>query len=372
MAMKKYNLLGAIRAMDEGKAVTGLEREVSDEMQRRCGRKADHGGIMLPDPELCADMGIKALRTMKDITSVAGAETFGSPAHGVIDGIGGNGAAAIATDLRLDLFIDALTARTVFGKAGITILDGLVGDVAIPVGGDISAEWITVEGGEAAKKNPTFQQRTATPHTLAAYTEITRKLMVQTSEAAEAFVIAILQNAMARAVEEAGFKGTGTNGQPCGLDNTTGVNAITGITAGAVTKANLVSFWSKMETENANTDKAAWIMPPAVKGLLARTIDYTTVTDGNDNVVAAPTAARYLFEKGAVEDFPAYSSNLCHAKKLYFGDWAQLMLCAWRGTEIIVDKFTKSITGATRVVAFNDCDFIVRQPKAFCVGTALA
>ena len=279
---------------------------------------------------------------------------------------------AIATDTRLDLFIEALTAKCVFGKVGVTILDGLVGDLAIPAGGSVNASWLTAEGGEAPKVNPVIGQRTAAPHTVAAYTEITRKLMVQTSNAAEAMVVGILQNAMARAIEEAGFKGSGTDGVPLGIEGTSGVQTINDITPGAVTKADLIKFWSGMQSENANTDAAAWIMSPAAKGLLARTIDYVTVKNEDEEVVGTPTAARYLFERGMVEDYPAFSSNLCSPTKLYFADWAQLVICAWSGTEIMVDKFSRSITGATRVVAFNDVDFVVRQPKAFVIGTALA
>lgn len=367
---KKYDLLGVLRAMETADNIGGLAGEASAEMAKRCGRQTAHGGIYLPDPECCRDMGIDFMRPAQ---RTAGQEIFGTPATGTLDGIGGWGAASIATDTRLDLFIDALTARTVFGKVGITVIDGLVGDLAIPVGGEMEADWLTVEGGEAGKKNPTLAQRTATPHTLAAYTEITRKLMLQTSDAAQAFVVGILQNAMARAVERAGIKGTGSNGQPRGVENTSGVQTVDGITPGAVSKADLVSFWSKMETENANTDSAAWIMSPTAKGLLARTLDINLVKNvaGTENV-GGVTAARYLYAKGMVEDYPAFSSNLCDPTKIYFGDWSQLALCAWRGTEILVDKYSHSISGATRVVAFNDCDFIVRQPKAFVVGTALS
>lgn len=364
---KKYNLLGAVRAMAEGKQVTGLEREVSCEMEKLSGRKCLHNGIMLPDPELCREMNITGFASR----STAGAETLGRPAHGVIDGIGGNGNNLVATDLYLDLFIEALTARTVFGKVGISMLDGLVGNVAIPAGGEVEADWIPLEGGEVGKKNPTFEQRTATPKTVAAFTEITRSLMVQTSNAAEAIVVGILQNAIARAIEKAGFLGTGKDGEPRGLANTPGVQSVAGITAGAVTKADLVKFWSMMETENANTDAAAFIMSPTAKGLLARTIDYTALKNGAD-IAAAVSAARYLYERGNVEDYPAFSSNLCDPKKIYFGDWSQLLLCSWRGMELMVDPYSKSITGAHRVVVFNDCDFIVRQPKAFVMGTALA
>lgn len=364
---RKYNLMAVIRALEgDERADIGLERELSAEMAKRRGKGADHGGIILPDAEVCR------------AANVQGIQTFGTPDYSAVEGalgnsVAGSGHNVIATDLRYDLFIEALTARTVFGRAGVTVLDGLVGDIAIPRGGDVSAEWLTVENGEAGKKNPTIGQVTATPHTLAAYTEISRKLMVQTGGAAEALVVGVLMNAIARGVEAAGFSGTGSSGQPLGIEGTSGVQVLDGITPGAVTKADLVAFWSAMETENANTDAAKFIMSPAAKGLLCRTIDLTLVknVEGTENV-GGVTAAHYLCENGRAEDYPVLTSNLCHAKKMYFADWAQLVVCAWSGTEILVDRYSHSITGATRVVAFNDVDFVVRQPKAFVIGTALS
>ena len=65
-------------------------------------------------------------------------------------------------------------------------------------------------------------------------------------------------------------------------------------------------------------------------------------------------------------------SNLCNSKKLYFGDWSQIMLAFWSGIDLTVDTSSLSKSGGVRVVALQDCDVIVRHREAFAIGTALS
>ena len=151
-------------------------------------------GVVLPDIDLLRDMGIAS----RDV-----------PDFGTTDALGG-GHNAISTDLLLGDFIGALSAKTSLGRAGITHLHGLVGDAAIPKATeDVEAEWISAEGGDATKTNPTLAQVSMTPHLLGAYTDITRKMLIQTSSWAERLIIQLLQEATARKVEAAVFNGSG-------------------------------------------------------------------------------------------------------------------------------------------------------------------
>ena len=65
-------------------------------------------------------------------------------------------------------------------------------------------------------------------------------------------------------------------------------------------------------------------------------------------------------------------SALCNSKKLYFGNWSEILMCFWSGIDMIVDPYTYSAKGAWQVTAFQDCDVIVRHPAAFAIGTALS
>lgn len=346
--MRKYSLMTAIRALAGEKVDCGFERELSDEIAHQSRREAR--GFFIPD--------VVFRDVLLGKTNVEG--------H-----IVGNGAVTVATDLLSGQFIDALVAKTVLGAAGVQTLSGLVGDVAIPTGGSVNAAWIDAEDGDATNTDPTFGQINATPHTVAAKTDISRKLMIQSSISVQSKVSGWILDAIARAIETAAYSGTGTNGQPKGVENIAGVSALT-LTADAPTHGELVDAWAQMETDNVS-GSFKWIGSPRVKALLAKTRDTTKIENKGKTDFVAAVGSDYLCTKdGMVEGYPFIISNLCNAKKLYFADWSQMLLAFWSGVDLTVDPYSLSTKGALRLVAFQDCDVIVRQPKAFQVGTALS
>lgn len=358
-----YNLANVMRALAGDTSVDiGYEREVSQEMESKTQRKAQ--GIIVPD-------FIRAAANPSDGSLVLGTPAYNlDTAAGGITGIGGNGAALIATNLLAGSFIEALRAALVLGKAGMQTLTGLVGDIAIPKGGKVTASWVTAENGDASKTNPTFGQLPATPHTCGAYVDITRKLLLQSSIDVQGFVVRELVYAIAYALEAAGFAGTGTNGQPTGLASQ--ITQTVSFTAGAPTLAKVLEMISTIDDANGVTGAQTFIGKPSVWALLGATIDWTAVTDANANV-GGVTSGRYLLDTGTntCQGYPFIKSNIAPAKQLFFGDFSQLMLCLWSGTDIVVDQYSNCTKGALRVVALQDADFIVRQPAAFAKGTTL-
>ena len=353
---RKYNLMNVIRSLvaahdgNVGPDV-GFEREISQEIARQNHKSAK--GIFVPSWALLT--GKRALDTS-------------------------NAGGLVATDTLFGEFIQALVADTVLGRVGIRTLEGLVGDVAIPKGSAAAAYWITPEGSNATATTPGVGQVAATPHTVGAYTDITRKLLIQNGISSQNLVADELRGAIARAVEAAVFSGTGANGQPTGLDNftevvggeTVGIPTVS-MTAGAPTHADMVEFWSKIYTANANGERMSFIGSPAVKALLRTTRDVTVIKNeaGTDNVAAVGTD--YLCDADSrVEGYEFHMSNLCNSKKLYFGDWREIMLAFWSGIDLIVDTASLSLSGGVRVVAFQDCDVIIRHRESFAIGTALA
>ena len=353
---RKYNLVNVIRSMvaaHEGNVGPdiGFEREISQEIARQNYKSAK--GLFVPSYALLT--GKRALDTS-------------------------NAAGLVATDTLFGEFIQALVADTVLGRVGIRTIEGLVGDVAIPKGSAAQAYWITPEGGNATQTTPGIGQVAATPHTVGAYTDITRKLLIQNGISAQNLVADELRGAIARAVEAAVFSGTGANGQPTGLDNftevvggeTVGIPTVS-MTAGAPTHANMVEFWSKIYSANANGERMSFIGSPAVKALLRSTRDVTVIKNeaGTDNVAAV--GSDYLCDSDSrVEGYEFHMSNLCNSKKLYFGDWREIMLAFWSGIDLTVDTASLSLSGGVRVVALQDCDVVIRHRESFAIGTALA
>lgn len=360
---RAYNLSNVLRALAGDTSVDiGFEREISDEIVEKTGRKAAQG-IIVPD-------FIRAAANASD-----GGLTLGTPAFntdtgaGGIAGIGGTGKSTIATNLLAGSFIEALRDALVLTGAGMQTLSGLTGDIAIPKGGKVTAAWITAENGDASKTNPTFGQVQATPHTVGAYTDITRKLLLQSSIDVQGFVVRELVYAIAYALENAAFNGTGSNGQPKGLASQ--IAQTEAFTAGAPTLANLLNMVAKIDEANGNIGPQTFVGRPSVWAILAGTIDWTAVN--GEGGVGGVTSGRYLLDAATntMLGHRFVKSNLAPEKQLLFGDFSQLMLCLWSGTDIVVDQYSNCTKGALRVVALQDADFIVRQPAAFAKGTSL-
>lgn len=350
--VKEYNLLNVIRALaKDGSPDVGFEREISDQIAKAQHKEAR--GFYIPEAVL--------VRAITGKTNVTGE-------------IVGNGAATVETSLLASQYIDELVATTVLGAAGVQTVGGLVGDISIPKGTAVTAGWIA-EKDNAPTKTPAFSQVPGTPHTAAANAILSRRLVIQSSLAVQNLVARLILEAIGRAVEAAAFDGTGTNNQPTGLSATTGVGAVT-MAKDAPTKANLVDFWEKVYTANAAGANMKYIGSPAVKALLCKTLDITTVSNGkagDSAAIVGGVGAGYLCSKDAkVEGFDFLMSALCNAKKLYFGNWAEILMCFWSGVDMTVDPYTYSAKGAWQVTAFQDCDVIVRHPAAFAIGTALS
>lgn len=352
----KFNLGRLVRFLGGDNVDAGYEAEIGQEAMLRQteGRQkiSNHGGVFVPDFVLAAN------RTMTGKTNVDGHIT-------------GNGAALVSSDLLLDEFVTPLEARLVLTKLGVRFLDGLVGDVFVPKASGVSAYWISTEDGSAQKVNPTFTQLPGTPHTCGAYVDITRKLCVQTSQRVQAFIGDLILRAVARALEVAAIAGSGTDGVPTGLVNTSGVTTVAGITPGSVTRDNILDFEAAIEDANADTDRLAWLMPSKVKAALKKIAEFSTQTADETTVVNVGT--KHLYEDGKVDEYPAFMSNVAPAKKLILGDWSEMLVCRWgQGIELMADPYSLSTSGGIRLVTFLDTDVIVRQPEAFAVGTVLA
>ena len=328
-----YDLANVIKALaGDPKVDIGYEREISKEINRRRGGSL-HGGFAVPYAVF--------RRAISKLNSPG----------------------LVATDTLLDETVSPLEPLLVTSRLGARVIDGLVGDVAIPKGAAAEVNWITVEGGSAAEAYPesaTAGTIIGTPHTLAAKCDVTRTLDLQTAGAVEDFIASSIAASISRAIDRAALVGTGAGGQPLGIVGTDGVHNIDGITPGSPTRANLLAFLSALDDANVDTDAAAWVAPSAVKTKLQGTLD-------------AVAGNRYLCEGGDVLGHRIATSNLAPAKKLMLGKWDELLILGWGDAiDIVRDRSTLAISGGVRLSCFKDVDIAVRHPSAFAVGTVLA
>jgi HK97 family phage major capsid protein len=199
---------------------------------------------------------------------------------------------------------------------------------------------------------------TGTPKTVGAYTELTRKLLLQSSLDVELMVRNDLAAVLARAIDLAAIHGTGANGQPTGVTVADDVAEVTLASAGSPTYADLVNFEAAIESDNADIGAMRWIGGARVKGKLraaARTVD----NSGN------AVGERRLYEDGQVLEYPFQLSNQVSTGTLLFGVWSELVIGMWGGLDLNTDTSNLVTSGGVQVVALQDVDVMLRHPEAF-------
>jgi HK97 family phage major capsid protein/HK97 family phage prohead protease len=303
----------------------GFEIEASDAAAAKLGRQSR--GITIPQDILSRDLA----------TSPASA--------------GGN---LVATDLLAGSFIDLLRNASALDRAGATVLTGLTGNVAIPrQSGAATAYWVA-ESGAPSESQQTLDQVTMMPRTVAAYTDYSRRLLIQSSVDVENMVRSDLARVLALKIDLAGLYGTGTNSEPLGLKNTTGIGT-EDFAANTPTFAEVVALESDVAGANALLGSPVYLMNAAMRGALK-----TAVKESGQ--------ASYIYENNEVNGYRGEVSNQVESNDLWFGNFADLLIGYFSGLDLMVDPYSNSTSGTVRVVAMQDVDMAVRHPESFSRG----
>ena len=265
---------------------------------------------------------------------------------------GGN---MIGTDFRPESFIDLLRNQMVLDRAGITTLTGLTGPVAIPKQTASATAYWVAESGAPTESQQTIEQINMTPKTVAAFTDFSRRLMIQSSMDVEQFVRNDLARVLALELDRVGLYGLGNTNQPQGVRYVTGINT-EDFGANAPTYIELVSMESKVADDNADVGSMAYLTTPLLLG-------------GMKTTEKAANTAQFVYEPGGtVNGYPVFRSKQVISNDVWFGVWSQLMLGLFSGLDIMVDPYTGSTSGTVRVVAMQDADYAVRYAESFTRG----
>lgn len=265
---------------------------------------------------------------------------------------GGN---LVGDNLLAGSYIDALRNRLVVMNAGAMMLDGLVGNVEIPsLTAGSSAAWVTAEDADAANSDPTFGQVALSPKDVASYTEPSRRLLMQSTPSVEAILFDDLQKAAALKIDHGALYGSGSNGQPEGVANVTGINTFN-FAAAAPTWAEVVRMVRETKTDNADIGALQYIIDPAGW-------EDAMTTD------KASGAAQFILNEVAntIAGRPYQVSNQVTAEDWFYGNWNDLIIGQWGGLDIAVDPYTHSLKGRVRFVMFQTVDVGVRHAVSFC------
>ncbi len=275
---------------------------------------------------------------------------------------GGN---TVATQLLATNFIDLLRNKMAMTGLGAQFLTGLVGQIAIPRQTSGATAYWVAENGAPTESQQAFDQVTMTPRTLGAFTDISRKLLLQSSIAVEGFVRNDITTVIALAIDLAAINGSGASNQPTGILNTAGIGSVAGGTNGlAPTWAHIIALETAVAVANANIGNMGYLTNAQVRGKLLATEKATNtgafVWADNNTLRGYKTEVSQQVPSNLTK---GSASGICSA--ILFGNWADLIIGQWGSLDLMVDPYTGSTAGTVRVVALQDVDIAVRHAESF-------
>lgn len=339
---REYSLLKAVRETAAGN-LTGLEKEVSDQIASQVGKSAR--GFYMP-------------------TNL----NFGK--RDQVVGTNSSGGFLKGTDHLGSEFIDALRARLVIGQAGARVMQGLKGDVAIPkLSASVTNSAFVSENSAPTEGAATFAQVTMSPKTLAAYVDVSRKLMLQSDPSVEAILRDDVINTFARNIDAVALEGGGSN-EPSGIiaSSTGNVQAL-GVDGAAIAYSDIVDMVKLVEEDNAILNDAAvkFVGNPKVTSKLRSTPKQGSGVEGNFILGEDNRMLGYDYLSTTLVPSDLSKGSGTNLSALIFGDFSQLMLGFYSGVDVIVDPYTGSSAGTTRLAFFQDLDIALRHDDAFSV-----
>ncbi len=332
---RNFSFMKVIRALAEptdqsAQRAAAFEFEASRAASAKRGKESDK--FVIP-----TDVLTRALNT--STTGTAAGDT------------GGN---LIATNLLASSFIDILRNRATIMQLG-TVVGGLVGNIDIPKQVAAAQGYWLGEDADSTESSLELGQISMSPKTVAAFSEITRRLMMQSSMDVEAMIRADLATALALTIDTAGYYGTGSDHQPKGVTKYTGINAVN-FTNTQPTFAELVAMETAIALDNAAVQSMAYVGNAAFRGH-AKTTEKFSGT------------GMTLWETGnTVNGYRTEITNQITAGDVVMGNFADLLIGMWGGLDLTVDPYSGSKKGRLRVVVFQDVDFALRRTESFCVG----
>ncbi len=336
--VRQFSFLRAAHALanpgdPRSREAAAFEFEVSNAAQKESGKVSR--GIMIPVDVLRA--GATAKRDM----------TVGSNTGGGF---------TVATELQAQSFIELLRNKLAIAQMGATVLNGLQGNIAIPrQTGGATAYWVA-ESGAPTESTSAVDQVTMSPKTVGAYTDVSRKLLLQSSIDVENMVRNDIARVLALEIDRVALYGLGSSNQPQGLKTLSGLNTVN-LAAATPTFAELIEMETKVATGNADVATMKYLTNALGRGLLK----------GAPKVSGQPV---YIWEDDMVNGYGAYVSNQVETASstdpdFWFGNWAELLIGFWSGLDLMVDPYTQATSGTIRLIGLQDTDVACRHAVSF-------
>lgn len=252
-----------------------------------------------------------------------------------------------------------LRSSLVLGRAGARIITGLTNNEKINAYGGTTVTW---EDETAAAKDGagTFTGKSFSPKRITAYVDISKRLLLQETDAIDTLIRQDIADAIAGKLELTAFGNHVTATTiPDGL--------FTGATIdikGAASWANVLKMEEAVQVQNAANGSMAYITHPSAvskfKGTVrAAGIPYF-IAEGN-TLNGYPMLSTTNMAKGLQTAADEYG--------IILGNWADYLIMQWGALDITYDPYTKATEGCVRFVVNAYFDMGKRRAESFVFGS---
>jgi HK97 family phage major capsid protein len=228
-----------------------------------------------------------------------------------------------------------------------------------------TASW-RLEAGTLATSDATFRAVVATPKSLAFQFKISRELLADGQGIETALYLAIAQ-AFAKELDRAGLRGSGTNPEPRGLLNTSGIQAVTN-GANGLALGNYANMFSAVQAilQVDGPMPTAAIMAPRSLVKLGQLVTTT-------NEYLEPPVMLAGIKQIATSQIPIAltvgTSTDC--SEIYLGDFTNMLFAMREAVSIQLLREAYASTGEIGFACHVRADILVNYPQAFAVITGI-
>jgi HK97 family phage major capsid protein len=256
-------------------------------------------------------------------------------------------------------FVEILRNESVLISNGAIVMPGLRDSITIPKQtGAATAYWLSTETTDVTESQQVFAQISMSPKTVGAYTDFSRKLLLQSNPVVDTIVTQDLIAVLGLEIDRVGLHGSGASGQPTGIASTSGIGSITDNGANFAW-THVVEFETDVLTANARFNNFVFITTPSIQGLMKQTERF------------AGTGI-CLMEDGKANNYPVKATNQVTSGYCFFGPPQTLLLGEWGVLDINVDTAALALSGGVRIIGLKSIDWGVRYPAAWSVATAVS
>jgi HK97 family phage major capsid protein len=272
----------------------------------------------------------------------------------------------VGTQLRTDMYTDALRANMVMGRLGVTMLAGLTGNIDLPRKSTAGTLGMLTEIGSASETAPATAKATLSPKRIGAYTQVSKQALLQSAMALENMIRDDLVTGSAVLLENQCINGAGTAAEIKGLRNVVGIGSVVGGTNGlAPAWSHVVDLESACANSNAEPDRlSGYLVNTKLRGKLKQTQFATNLPFIWQNGDMPLNGYRAAVTNNVPSNLTKGTSTTVCSSALFSSDWSMAVIGLFGAPDVTVDPYSLSATGQVQITLNQFADLQHRQPAA--------